>query len=144
MYLPLRARTSIRRGLDRFGELTSRFRLLPSYVIVGAQKGANSTGVATGYVRVLSGSNGKTIYTGYGKSSGDTARDMSGMLAWLGILLAATFGQTSLGVGGTQFVKSALPNTFRLTVETYGGDEYYGWDITVTVILRDLGWTFTP
>jgi len=80
----------------------------------------------------------------YGKSSGDTARDMSGMMSWIGLLLAATFSGTTLGVSATQFVKSALPSTFRLTVETYGGDEYYGWDITVTVILRDLGWTMTP
>lgn len=79
----------------------------------------------------------------YGKASGDTARDMTGMLSWIGVLLAATFGQTSLGVAATQFVKSALPSAFRLTVETYGGDEYYGWDITVPVLLRDLGWTFT-
>lgn len=42
MYLPLRARTSIRRGLDWVGELTSGFRFLPSYVIVGAQKGGTS------------------------------------------------------------------------------------------------------
>ena len=79
----------------------------------------------------------------YAKNTGDVARDMVGMLSWLGILLTATFGQTSLGLSATQYVKSALPGAFRFTVETYGGDEYYGWEITVTVILRDLGWTFT-
>ena len=42
MHLPLRARRGIRRGLDLFGEVTGGFRLLPSYVIVGAQKGGTS------------------------------------------------------------------------------------------------------
>jgi hypothetical protein len=42
MLLPLRARRGIRRGVDLFGELTSGFRLLPSYLIVGAQKGGTS------------------------------------------------------------------------------------------------------
>jgi hypothetical protein len=42
MRLPLRARQGIRRGVDLFGELTSGFRLLPSYLIVGAQKGGTS------------------------------------------------------------------------------------------------------
>ncbi len=42
MHLPLRARRGIRRGVDLFGELTGGFRLLPSYVIVGAQKGGTS------------------------------------------------------------------------------------------------------
>jgi hypothetical protein len=42
MRLPLQARQRIRAGLDIFGERTSRFRLLPSYVIVGAQKGGTS------------------------------------------------------------------------------------------------------
>jgi hypothetical protein len=42
MRLPLRARRSIRGGLDLFGEVTGRFRLLPSYVIVGAQKAGTS------------------------------------------------------------------------------------------------------
>lgn len=79
----------------------------------------------------------------YAKHSGDTARDMTGMMAWIGVLLTATFGQTTLGLNATQHVKSALPGEFRLTVETYAGQEFYGWDITVPVILRDLGWTFT-
>jgi hypothetical protein len=42
MRLPLRARHGIRRGVDQFGELTSGLRLLPSYLIVGAQKGGTS------------------------------------------------------------------------------------------------------
>jgi sulfotransferase family protein len=42
MHLPLGARATIRRGVDLVGELTARFRLLPSYVIVGAQKGGTS------------------------------------------------------------------------------------------------------
>lgn len=42
MLLPLQARTGIRRGVDLFGEATGGFRLLPSYVIVGAQKGGTS------------------------------------------------------------------------------------------------------
>lgn len=42
MYLPLRARNTIRGGLDTFGELTGGFRMLPSYLIVGAQKGGTS------------------------------------------------------------------------------------------------------
>jgi Sulfotransferase domain len=42
MRLPVRTRRGIRRGVDLLGELTGRFRLLPSYVIVGAQKGGTS------------------------------------------------------------------------------------------------------
>jgi Sulfotransferase domain len=42
MRLPLRARRGIRSGVDRFGELTGGLRLLPSYVVVGAQKGGTS------------------------------------------------------------------------------------------------------
>jgi hypothetical protein len=42
MRLPLQARQGIRAGLDLFGERTSGFRLLPSYVVVGAQKGGTS------------------------------------------------------------------------------------------------------
>lgn len=42
MRLPLRARYGIRHGVDLFGELTSGFRLLPTYLVVGAQKGGTS------------------------------------------------------------------------------------------------------
>lgn len=76
----------------------------------------------------------------YAKHTGDTARDMTAMLAWIGVLLTGTFTDATLGLTATQHVKSAFPTTFSLEVFTYGGDEYYGWDIVVNVILRDLGW----
>lgn len=78
----------------------------------------------------------------YAKHSADTARDMAGMAAWIAPLIEATFGQAALGLGSSNHVKSALPATFVFDVFTYGGQEFYGWDITVQVILRDLGWTF--
>lgn len=79
----------------------------------------------------------------YAKHTGDTARDMTAMLAWIGVLLTGTFSGTKLGLSGSQPIKSALPTTFSLEVFTYGGDEFYGWDITVEVMLRDIGWTIT-
>jgi len=79
----------------------------------------------------------------YAKHTGDLGRDMAGMLAWIGPLLLATAGQTKLGLGVTEQVKSALPGDFKLAVFTYGGQEYYGWDITCTVILRDLAVTLS-
>jgi hypothetical protein len=42
MALPLEARHAIRRGVDAWGERTAPFRLLPSYLIVGAMKGGTS------------------------------------------------------------------------------------------------------
>ena len=80
----------------------------------------------------------------YAKYQADLARDMTGMLLWIGVLLEATFGAYELGLNATEHVKSALPNQFNFDVFTYGGNEFYGWDITVEVILRDMGWTFTP
>lgn len=76
----------------------------------------------------------------YGKASGDVARDMTAMLAWIGVLMTQTYGQMALGVAG---VKKAYPISFRLTVVTYGGDEYYGWEITVRVDFQETQ-TFTP
>lgn len=66
----------------------------------------------------------------YAKHTGDLARDMAGMLAWIGVLLTATFSDMDLGVTGT---RKAYPTGYKLAVFTYGGDEYYGWDITFTV-----------
>lgn len=79
----------------------------------------------------------------YAKHSGDTARDIKAMLKWIGVLLAATFSDVTLGVGSSDHVKSALSTQFEAEVFTQGGQEWYGWDITVEVILRDLGWTVT-
>lgn len=66
----------------------------------------------------------------YAKHAGDLKRDMTGMLSWLGVLLAACFGDMDLGVSG---IRKAYPTTYRLAVFTYGGDEFYGWDITFIV-----------
>lgn len=63
----------------------------------------------------------------YAKSTGDVARDMTGMLSWIGVLLAACFADMDLGVSG---IRKAYPTTYDLVVATYGGEEYYGWDIT--------------
>lgn len=74
----------------------------------------------------------------YAKASADLARDTTAMLAWLGPLLSATFAATLLGLGpGTGYVKSAFPEAYRFAIFTYGGDEYYGWEIDVHVITRD-------
>jgi hypothetical protein len=80
----------------------------------------------------------------YAKHTGDVGRDVTGMLAWLGPLLAATDGQYRLGVGDTQHVKSALAAEHRWAVFTYGGDEFYGWEIDVIVMIRDEPVTLVP
>ena len=66
----------------------------------------------------------------YAKHTGDLARDMAGMLAWIGVLLTATYSDMDLGITG---IRKAYPTDYKLAVFTYGGDEYYGWDITVIV-----------
>lgn len=70
----------------------------------------------------------------YAKHTGDLARDMAGMLSWIGVLLTATFADMDLGVSG---MRKAYPTTYKLAVFTYGGDEYYGWDITWTADFRE-------
>jgi hypothetical protein len=66
----------------------------------------------------------------YAKHSADLARDVTGMLAWLGVMLAATWSGMSLGVTG---VKKAYATAFRFVIAEWGGDEWYGWEITVRV-----------
>ena len=66
----------------------------------------------------------------YAKATGDTARDITAMLSWIGVLLVATFADMDLGVAG---IRKAYPTDWEMVVFTYGGDEYYGWDITVVV-----------
>jgi hypothetical protein len=39
-----------------------------------------------------------------------------------------------LGVSG---VRKAYPTEYEFVVATSGGDEYYGWDITVVVDFRE-------
>ena len=70
----------------------------------------------------------------YGKATGDTGRDMTAMLSWLGVLLTATFADMDLGVAG---VMKAYPTAYEMVVFTYGGEEFYGWDITWTVDLTE-------
>lgn len=70
----------------------------------------------------------------YAKHSGDTARDMTGMLSWLGVLLAATWADMDLSVSG---IRKAYPTDYEFVVFTYGGEEFYGWDITVVVDFRE-------
>jgi hypothetical protein len=70
----------------------------------------------------------------FAKITGDLRRDMTAMLAWLGVLLGATYADMDLGVTG---IRKAYPTTYELAVFTYGGDEYYGWDITVVVDYRE-------
>ena len=70
----------------------------------------------------------------YAKASGDVPRDMTAMLSWLGVLLAATWSDMDLGVSG---VRKAYPTTYEFVTLTYGGDEFYGWDIAVTVDFRE-------
>lgn len=74
------------------------------------------------------------------KHTGDVARDTTAMLSWLGVLLAATWGDMDLGVSG---IRKAYPTEYEYVVASYGGDEFYGWDITVVVDFRETV-TFTP
>lgn len=74
------------------------------------------------------------------KHSGDTARDMTAMLAWLGVLITATWGDMDLGVTG---IRKAYTTEYKLAVFTYGGTEFYGWDLTVIVDFRESV-VFTP
>jgi hypothetical protein len=71
----------------------------------------------------------------YAKHTGDLARDMVGMLKWLGVLLTATYADMDLTVTG---VKKAYPTAFRFIVATFGGDEWYGWEITVRVDYQEV------
>lgn len=66
----------------------------------------------------------------YAKHSADLARDVTGMLAWLGVLLGATWSDMDLGVTG---IRKAYVTNFRFVVAEWGGDEWYGWEIDVTV-----------
>lgn len=84
------------------------------------------------------------VYFHYAKNSGDVARDMTAMLKWIGVLLDATEGQVRLGLGTSDYVKSALVTNFEEAVFTYAGEEFYGWDITVEIILRDEPASLTP
>jgi len=76
----------------------------------------------------------------YAKHTGDLARDMTAMLAWIGVLLTATYADMDLGVSG---IRKAYPTEYQLAVFTYGGTEFYGWDITVVVDFRETQ-EFTP
>lgn len=67
----------------------------------------------------------------YAKHSGNVPRDIAAMSAWLGVLLKATFGNMALDLEPT--VRKAIPVSWQFTVESYGGDEYDCWDITVRV-----------
>lgn len=71
----------------------------------------------------------------WAKNVADQARDFAALNAWLGVLLWATLAATSLGVSG---VKSAIPSAFRFFNESYGGDEAYGWEIDVPVMLKNV------
>jgi hypothetical protein len=66
----------------------------------------------------------------YAKHSADLARDVTGMLAWLGVMLGATWSDMDLGVAG---VRKAYPTNFRFVIAEWGGDEWYGWEITTRV-----------
>jgi len=74
------------------------------------------------------------VWFHYAKHTGDLARDMTAMLSWLGVLLAATWTDMDLGVSG---IRKAYPTDYRLAVFTYAGVEYYGWDITLVVDFRE-------
>lgn len=76
----------------------------------------------------------------YAKNTGDTPRDMVAMLSWIGILLGATWGDMDIGTTG---VRKAYPTSYELVTFTYGGQEWYGWDITVVVDFRETQ-AFTP
>lgn len=76
----------------------------------------------------------------YAKHTGDLARDMTAMLAWIGVLVRATWSDMDLGITG---IRKAYTTEYKLAIFTYGGDEYYGWDITVIVDFRETV-TLTP
>lgn len=75
----------------------------------------------------------------YAKHTGDVGRDMTALLSWIGPLLLATTGtHTELGLNATELVKSAVESRqYRFFVDTYGGDELYGWELDVPVLVRD-------
>jgi hypothetical protein len=75
-----------------------------------------------------------TVRFHYAKHSGDVARDVTALLSWIGVLLTATFADMDLGISG---IRKAYPTTYEFVVATYGGDEYYGWDISWTVDFRE-------
>lgn len=74
------------------------------------------------------------------KKSGDIGKDQVTLLRWLGVLLDATHSSLSLGVSG---VSKAIPLRYAMVVLPYGGDEYAGIELTVTVWTTDTV-TLTP
>ena len=68
------------------------------------------------------------------KHTGSVPRDTAAMLSWIGILLNATWSDMDLGVSG---IRKAYPTDYEYVVATYGGEEFYGWDITVIVDFRE-------
>lgn len=67
--------------------------------------------------------------------AGDTAEAHFVLLSWLGVLLDATHAQSKLGLA--PIVDKALPTGYRTVVLTYGGTEYNGLELSVTVWTTD-------
>lgn len=67
--------------------------------------------------------------------AGDTAEAHMVLLSWLGVLLDATHGASKLGLA--PLVDKAIPTGYRTAVLTYGGTEYNGLELPVTVWTTD-------
>lgn len=72
----------------------------------------------------------------YARSSADKPRDWKALMKWLGPLLYATFNGMTLGLSASG-VRKAYPLRWDQVVMTYGGTEFYGWDLTVRVDLHE-------
>lgn len=70
----------------------------------------------------------------YAKHTGDLSRDMTALLAWIGVLVNATWADMDLGVTG---VRKAYPQSYRFVVAEFGGDDWYGWELTVRVDVHE-------
>lgn len=67
----------------------------------------------------------------HSQKSGDTAEAHMVLLAWLGILLDQLNAAMLLGLAGA--VTKSQTTGYRLATFTYGGTEYWGIEIPVTV-----------
>ncbi len=71
----------------------------------------------------------------HSRKAGDTAESHRALLMWAGVMMDATYAQSMLGLAPT--VMKALSVTGSLQVFTYGGVEFDGVQINVTVWTGD-------
>lgn len=77
-----------------------------------------------------------TVSFYYARREGDVPRESAALLAWVGVLLGQTFGQTKLGLAPG--VDKAIPVRWEIGTLDYAGDSFDGISITVRVWTTDI------